>query len=62
MTSMTRQNEIKREFNKIMSAVGKLQDYFNSDDATMAEWNQIAEYARLLDSIDFYKTLTCFDL
>lgn len=61
MTSMTRQNEIKREFNKVISAVGKLQEYFNDDNATMAEWNKIVEYARLLDDIDFYKTITGWD-
>lgn len=61
MTSMTRQNEIKREFNKVISAVGKLQEYFNDDDATMSEWNKIVEYARLLDEIDFYKTITGWD-
>lgn len=60
MTSMTRQNEIKREFNKVISAVGKLQEYFN-DDATMSEMNKIVEYARLLDEIDFYKTITGWD-
>lgn len=58
---MTRQNEIKREFNKVISAVGKLQEYFNDDNATMAEWNKIVEYARLLDEIDFYKTITGWD-
>lgn len=58
---MTRQNEIKREFNKVISAVGKLQEYFNDDDATMSEWDKIVEYARLLDEIDFYKTITGWD-
>lgn len=55
---MTKTKEIISEFNKIISAVGKLNEIYNQADTTMSDELKIANYAKLLDELDFTTSIT----
>lgn len=54
----TQMEKIEKAKQKIDNALADLRKLFNEPETSLNEMAKIAEYARILDTIDFTKTIT----